>query len=74
MSPVGVRKELSDVDYCSECGKKGRITIRDNKKYCAKHAPPSTWTPPEIEQDPRKIRWNMGERDNESKESEARGI
>ncbi len=76
MSPVGVRKELSDVGYCSECGKKGKITIRDSKKYCAEHAPPSTWVPPVIDprSDPRNRRFKAGEREDEGQEPEARGI
>ena len=64
MSKVGVKKAMAEVDYCSECGKKGRITIRDNKKYCGGCAPPSTWVPPEIDprSSERNTRWNMGER------------
>ena len=70
MSKVGVKKALADVDYCSVCNKKGKITIRDNKNYCGGCAPPSTWVPPVIDRrsDPRNIRFNLGEGEGENGE------
>ena len=74
MSGVGVRKELADTGYCSVCGKKGKITIRDSVKYCAEHAPLDTWTPPTPESNPRTtIFTGLGENiQNESKEPKTR--
>jgi hypothetical protein len=63
MSKVGVKKALADIGYCSECGKKGKITIRERKPYCGGCAPPSTWVPPVIPKDPDKTRFGIkGER------------
>ena len=75
MSPVGVKKMAP---RCDNCGKQGKIMRNSGGKNwgrcCLAQAPAHDLEIPEIEQDPRKIRWNMGERDNESEESEARGI